>query len=249
VTVTVSATPSPQCFEDDDPHFVYDNGWHTVSDANASAGHYHLKDGKSDPHGMSFTFQLQSGQGTLQYFYAISSKGGSASVYIDGTFFGSVSYQGGSGSMHSPTFGVSSTYTVLNQGTHTFELRDINGAAYVDKICVTNSTASGAAATSGPGTTAININPLAGDQQLIQTVTVPTNALGFSVLTEGDSNTSYTLVVVDPIGSVLGSVNSSNGIAEVEGAVSKSGLYVIKLINNGTGALNVWTASTPFVQQ
>ena len=245
VTVTVVA---PQCFEDDDPHFAYDNGWHTVSDPNASSGHYHLKDAKSDPHGMSFTFQLQSGQGTLQYFYATSTKGGSASVYIDGALAGSVSYQGGTGSMRSPTFGVESSYPVLNSGTHTFELRNINGAAYVDKICVTNGTTSGATATSAPGTTTIGINPLAVGQQLIQTITVPANALGFSALTEGDSNAAYTLVVVSPTGSVLGSVNSSNGIAEVDGAVSAAGLYVIKLINNGTGALNVWTASTPFVQ-
>jgi hypothetical protein len=247
--VTVNAPPPPQCFEDDDPHFAYDNGWHTVSDPNASAGHYHLKDGKADPHGMSFTFQLQSGQGSLQYFYATSTKGGSASVYIDGVSFGTISYQGGSGSMHNPTFGISSTYTVLNQGTHTFELRNINGAAYLDKICVNNSTASGAQATSGPGTTATSINPLAAGQQLLQTVTVPANALGFSVLAEGDSKTPYTLVVIDPVGSVLGTVNSSNGIAEVEGTVSTTGSYVIKLVNTGTGTLTVWTASTPFVQR
>jgi hypothetical protein len=249
VTVTVNAPPPPQCFDDDDPHFAYDNGWHTVNDPNASAGHYHLKDGKADPHGMSFTFQLQSGQGSLQYFYATSTKGGSASVYIDGVSFGTVSYQGGSGSMHNPTFGISSTYPVLNQGTHTFELRNINGPAYVDKICFSNSTASGAQATSGPGTTTTTINPLAVGQQLVETVTVPLNALGFSALAEGDSNTSYTLIVIDPAGSVLGTANSSNGIAAVEGTVSTTGLYVIKLVKTGTGTLNVWTASTPFVQR
>lgn len=248
VTVTVNAPPPPQCFEDDDPHFAYDNGWHTINDPNASAGHYHLKDGKSDQQGLSFTFQLQSGQGTLQYFYATSSKGGTASVYIDGVLFGTVNYQGGSGSMHSPSFGVSSTYTISNQGTHTFELRNINGAAYVDKICVTNSTSSGAQASTGPGTTSTSINPLAIGQQLIQTVTVPANALGFSVLAEGDSNTPYTLVVIDPTGTVLGTVNSSNGIAQVEGTGSATGLYLVKLINSGTGTLNVWTASTAYVQ-
>jgi hypothetical protein len=248
VTVTVNPAPPPQCFEDDDPHFAYDNGWHTVNNANASAGHFHLKDGKSDPHGMSFTFQLQSGQGQVQYFYATSTKGGTASVYIDGVFFGTVNYQGTSGSMHSPTFGISSTYAVLNQGTHTFELRDLNGVAYVDKICVTNS-AAGAQATSGPGTTTAAVNLLAVGQPLVQTIAVPSNALGFSALAEGDSNTPYTLVVVDPMGSVVGTVNSSSGIAEVEGSVSTPGLYVIKLINGGTGALNVWTAATPFVER
>lgn len=248
VTVTVTAPPPPQCFEDDDSHFVYDNGWHTVNDANASAGHYHLKDGKSDQHGISFSFQLQSGQGTLQYFYATSSKGGSADVYVDGVFFGTVKYQGGSAAAHSPTFGASSSFTVLNQGTHTFELRNMSGVVYVDKICVTNSTSSGSTASSGPGTTTININPLAIGQQVLQTINVPSTAMAFSVVAEGDSNTPYTLVVLNPLGSVVGTVNSSNGLAEVEGTVSTSGLYVIKLINAGTGVLNVWTAATPFVQ-
>src|SRR3989442_9012089 len=84
VSVADSAPPPPQCFEDDDPHIAYDNGWHTVSDPNASAGHFHLNTGQDVQHGLKFTFQLQSDTGTLQYFFATSTKGGSAQVLIDG---------------------------------------------------------------------------------------------------------------------------------------------------------------------
>jgi hypothetical protein len=251
VSVTVNAPPPQQCYEDDDPHIAYDNGWHTVNDPNASAGHYHLKNGKSDVHDMTFTFQLQTAQGTLQYFYATSSKGGTADVYIDGKFAGTVSYQGGSGSpggsMHHPTFGVSAEFNIVGQGTHTFELRDINGPAYVDKICVTNSTSS-TQASAGPGTTSTSTNPLASGQSLLQNLIVPSNALGFSVTAESDANVPYKLVVIDPSGNVLGTVNSSsNGIATVQGPVSTTGLYVIRLVNVGAGPVNIWTAATPEV--
>jgi hypothetical protein len=250
VTVTVNAPPPQQCYEDDDPHIAYDNGWHTIQDPNASAGHYHLKTGKSDVHDMTFTFQLQAAQGTLQYFYALSSKGGTVDVYIDGNFAGTISYQGGSGSMHHPTFGVSASFNIVGQGTHTFELRDINGAAYVDKFCVTNGDSSGAAASAGPGTTSTNTNSLASGQQLLQNFMVPSNALAFSVAAESDVNVPYKLTVIDPTGNVVGTVNSSaNGIASVNMPLTKPGLYVIQLVNVGVGPVNIWTAATPYVQR
>jgi hypothetical protein len=251
VSVTVNAPPQQQCYEDDDPHIAYDNGWHTVNDPNASAGHFHLKTGKSDVHDMTFTFQLQAPQGTLEYFYATSSKGGTADVYIDGKFAGIVSYQGGSGSpgssMHHPNFGISASFNIVGQGNHTFELRDLNGAGYVDKICVTNSTSS-SQASAGPGTTSTSTNALAAGQSLVQNITVPSNALGFSVVAESDVNVPYKLIVIDPSGNVLGSVNSSsNGIASVTMPVSTTGLYVIQLVNAGVGPVNIWTAATPEV--
>ena len=90
---------------------------------------------------------------------------------------------------------------------------------------------------------------LAIGQSLVQNVTVPSNALGFSVAAEADVNVPYTLVVIDPTGKVLGTVNSSsNGIASVSMPVSTSGLYVIQLVNVGVGPVNIWTAATPLVQ-
>jgi len=58
----------------------------------------------------------------------------------------------------------------------------------------------------------------------------------------------YELIVTDPTGNVLGTVNSSpNGIAAVQGPVSATGLYKIQLVNVGGSPVNVWTAATPEV--
>jgi hypothetical protein len=261
VTVTVNAPPPPQCFEDNDPHIAYDNGWHTISDPNASAGHFHLNTGQDVQHGLKFTFQLQSDTGTLQYFFATSTKGGSAQVLIDGhtpMSNGAVNYQAsagmaGSGSMHDPFFKdttgklFSFTYNIVGKGFHTFELVNLTGPAYVDEFCITNATSS-TMATAGPGTTSTSTNLLAAGGKAVQNLLVPSNALGFSVAAEADANVPYKLVVIDPTGKVLGSVNSSsNGIASVTMPVSTTGLYVIQLVNAGVGSVNIWTAATPQV--
>jgi len=253
---------APQCLEDDDPHIVYDNGWHTIQDSNASAGHFHLDTGKDVQHALKFTFQLQSDTGTLKYFFAKSTKGGTAQVLIDGKApmtNGTINYQAsagtaGSGSMHDPFFKdttgnlFSFTYNIVGKGFHTFELVNLTGPAYVDEFCITNATSS-TMATAGPGTTMTSTSALAIGQSLLQNVMVPSNALGFSVAAEADVNVPYTLVVIDPTGKVLGSVNSSsNGIASVTMPVSTTGLYVIQLVNVGLGPVNIWTAATPYVQ-
>jgi len=253
VTVTVNAPTPPSCIEDTDPHIAYDNGWHTVKASNASNGTYHLNTGKDVQHALTFHFTLESTTGKLQYFYALSSKGGTAQVLIDGhapMTNATISYQGGSGQMRDPAFGVSVTYDIV--GTpgqqHTFELINLTGPAYVDKFCLTN-TSSSAMATAGPGTTTTSTNLLAVGGQVLQNLLVPSNALGFSVAAEADVNVPYTLIVIDPTGKVLGTVNSSaNGIASVSTPVSTTGLYVIQLVNVGLGPVNIWTAATPYVQ-
>jgi hypothetical protein len=175
-------------------------------------------------------------------------------VFIDGQFAGTISYQGGSGSpgnsMHHPNFGPPSpaSFNIVGQGKHTFELRDLNGAGYVDKFCVTGSGSSSAQASAGPGTTTTSNSAPAPGQSLLQSVLVPSNALGLSVLAEASVNVPYTLAVIDPSGKVLGKVNSSpNGIASLTMPVSSSGLYVIQLVNTGVGPVSIWTAATPQV--
>jgi len=261
VTVTVNAPPPPQCVGDSDPRIAYDNGWHTISDSNATDGSFHLDTGNDVQHALKFTFQLQSDTGTLRYFFAKSTKGGSAQVLIDGHIpntNGTINYQAsagmaGSGSMHDPFFKdatgtpFSVTYTLTGKGFHTFELVNLNGPAYVDEFCITNATSS-TMATAGPGTTTTSTSALALGQSLLQNVLVPSNALGFSMAAEADVNVPYTLVVIDPTGKVLGSVNSSsNGIASVTMPVTATGLYVIQLVNVGLGPINIWTAATPQV--
>jgi len=159
----------------------------------------------------------------------------------------------GSGSMHDPFFKdatgtpFSVTYTLTGKGFHTFELVNLTGPAYVDEFCITNATSS-TMATAGPGTTSTSTNLLAVGGQAVQNLLVPSNALAFSVAAEANANVPYKLIVIDPSGKVLGTVNSSaNGIASVSVPVSTTGLYVIQLVNVGLGPVNIWTAATPEV--
>jgi hypothetical protein len=202
---------------------------------------------------MTFNFVLQANSGTLQYFFATSTKGGSAQVLIDGNPAGTINYQGSSGSMHDPVFigpdgkRISTIFPITGAGPHKFELVNLNGPAYVDKFCVTSGSSS-TMATSGPGTTATSTNLLAVGGQALQNLLVPSNALGFSVAAEADANVPYKLIVIDPTGKLLGTVNSSStGIATVTMPVSTTGLYVIQLVNVGLGPVNIWTAATPQV--
>src|SRR6266404_2934018 len=164
--VVISVSGPPQCVEDTDRSIAYDNGWHTVKASNASNGTYHLNTGKDVQHALTFKFNLQSNTGKLQYFYATSSKGGTAQVLIDGhapVSNATVNYSGGSGAMRDPAFGISVTYNNI-VGTpgqqHTFELINLTGGpGYVDKFCVTNGSSS-AQAIAGPGTTTTSTSAL-----------------------------------------------------------------------------------------
>src|SRR5260370_12786589 len=248
-TVTVNVTTT-QWFEDTDKSISYANGWHTINDSNASGGTFHLDTG-NDQHAMTFNFVLQANSVTLQYFFATSTKGGSAQVLIDGNPAGTINYQGSSGSMHDPVFigpdgkRISTIFPITGAGPHKFELVNLNGPAYVDKFCVTSGSSS-TMATSGPGTTATSTNLLAVGGQALQNLLVPSNALGFSVAAEADANLPYKLILIDPTGKLLGTVNSSStGIATVTMPVSTTGLYVIHAVNVRLGPVTNWTAATP----
>lgn len=238
-----------QCFEDTDSHIAYDNGWHTVSDTDASAGTYHLLSAQGGQHGMTFTFDLGTSQGTLKYFYATSTKGGSADLYLDGNFVKTVSFQGGSGSMHKPVFGASVDVAVSGQGSHTLELRNVSGAAYVDKLCIADAS-SDAQPASGPGNTTTRSSSLSAGQQSAESVTIPSSAESVSVVAEGPTGVPYTLALVDPSGNVLNTVNASpDGVAGIDVPVSSAGTYVIQLVNVSLGPIQVWSAVTPQVKR
>lgn len=244
VTVTVISTT---CFEDDDAAMAYDNGWHVLSDANASSGHAHLKSG-SGPNAMKFTFQLQAAQGSLSYFYATTTKGGSADVYLDGAKVGTVSYSGDSGSMKAPAYGASLQIPVTGSGTHTFELRNVNGPAYVDKICVTSGASSGTQAAAGPGQTSTAITSVSVGTPVTQNLALPPNATGFAVAAESSVAIPYKLVILDGSGNIVSTVNSdSRGIASYQGPATGSALYTVQVVNIGVGPVSIWTAMTPYV--
>ena len=238
------APPAVSCLEDDDSHIAYANGWHLVSDPDASGGHFRLNVGKGSA---TLTFTVPAGQfGAVTYKYAKSPKGGSAEIFLDGVSQGVISYSGSAGSTRAPQFGFGVRYAGLRGGSHTLEVRPISGAVYVDGFCL-ESSASNAQPSSGPGQTTSNVGTLAAGQQSVQQLTVPAGALALSVVAEPSVNVPIQLVLIDPSGAVVQTADASSGFAVIQTPISRSGIYVVKLINLGVGPVTVWTAATPLV--
>jgi hypothetical protein len=244
-TVTITVASVPVCFEDDDAHLAYPAGWHTVDAANASAGHFRTSNGKT----MSFSFDTGANGGTLTYAYAASSKGGSADLYVDGTRARSVSFSGGSGSAHDPTFGYSVDLPVAAAGSHTFELRNVSGIAYVDRICVTQGSST-AQPSESPGKTEQFFENVEPAFELVEKLVEPGAVKAISVLTESTSvSIPYTVAVVDPSGAVLATASSkANGIASLTVPASAAGTYLVKVLDVGLGPVQVWGVVTPQVE-
>jgi hypothetical protein len=232
---------APTCFEDDAAQLAYEPGWHWVEDADASAGHFRLGHGK----GLSFSFDSEAAQGTLRYVFATSSKGGSAELYLDGQLVRTVSYRGESGSLRSPVFGAEVELPLTGAGEHTFELRNVEGAAYLDTICLSDGS-SQAQPAAGPGPTSTNTGSVDAGSQLSQPLTVPSGTLTLAVLAESDSPLPYTLALLDATGSLLATTQSSpDGTASLQTSVTGSGPHLIQLLNPGLGHITFWIAATP----
>jgi hypothetical protein len=241
-SVEINVDPTVTCFEDDDSHIAYDSGWHTVSDSAASAGHFRTSNGK----GMSFTFQTSSTSGSVTYSYATSTKGGSADLYLDGNKARSVSYKGSSGSEHAPAFGASVTVPLSGSGTHTLALKNASGPVFVDQVCVTDGSST-AQPTSAPGETTSSSQTVSPSSKSGTQLFVPLNAKSISVLAESSTSVPFAVTVLDPLGGVLQTVKSSNGIASLTVPVSALGLYDVQVVDLGVGPVSVWSAATPYL--
>jgi len=234
------------CLEDDDARIAYSNGWHLESSSAASAGHYRLHLGNNPSDGLKLDFQVPAGQtGALSYYYATSPKGGAAQVFVDGIAKGSVSFLGAQGDTRSPQFGAVLRISGLVSGSHTFELRSITGAAYVDGICIESGTSS-AQPTSGPGTTANGNASLPGAQQLVNSVTLPSGTTAIAIAAE--ASMPIQIQLMNSSGKVLAKADNSAGFAVIETPVSP-GAYLVKTVNLSAGAVQVWTAVTPQVSR
>jgi len=223
--------------EDDDKRVAYSNGWHKISDPNASAGHYRLNNGKSPNQFARLAFDVAAGKnGSITYHYQKTSKGGSAEVFLDGQSVDTVNFNG-TGAGNTRPYSVSG-------GSHTLEIRNLNGTTYVDKFTLTTGT-SNASPTSGPGATSSNTSTVNIGSELLQSVNVEKGATDIAVMAE--SNAPIRLVVVDPSGSILGISDASNGSASVEMPVTQGGTYLVKVVNLSAGPVQVFTASTALV--
>jgi len=232
------------CLDDDDSRIAYTNGWHLESSSSASGGHYRLHLGNNPSDGVKVSFQVPSGQtGTFLYFYGTSTKGGSAQAYLDGAAKGTVSFAGTQGDARSPQFGPVLKLAGLAAGAHTFELRSITGAAYVDGFCIASGTSSAQPA-SGPGTTANGTTTLSSAQQLVGGLTLPTGTQAVAIA--ATAPVPIQILLLSSTGKVLATADNSSGFAVIE-APASAGAYLLKTVNLSAGPVQVWTAVTPFV--
>ena len=256
-TPTPTPTPNPlpcngTAIEDDDAHIAYSNGWHALSNSGASAAHYRFNEGGNNQHPVTLTFDSQPAQptGSITYFYATSPKGGSAEVFIDGASQGIVNYNGPSGSNRAPVFGVSRSfnYGVTVGGHHTLEIRPIQKAIFIDGFCIGSATATGSPA-AHPGATSESSVSQSPGQEVLRSITLPAGTQAISVAAESSANVPIRLLLLDPSGRVVQTVNSSSGVAILETPITQSGVYIIKTVNLSLGPVEIWSVATPLVSR
>jgi hypothetical protein len=233
------------CLEDDSNQIQYSNGWHKLSDPNASAGHFRMHEGNSASGSLSLKFDVPAGKtGAIIYSFAKSPQGGSAKAFVDGAARGTISYSGSSGSLQHPQFGASNRYDLLASGRHTFELKNLTGAVYVDKICLETATSNDQPPV-GPAATNEFNDTIASVGSVIHNVTVTPGMTAVSFVAQASTSVPIQLVLFDPLGATLATADNSSGVATLEVPVSSNGVYVLKVLNLSVGPVTVWTASTP----
>jgi hypothetical protein len=242
-----TSTCNGTTIEDDDAHVSYSNGWHLISNSGASAGHYRLNEGGNAQHNAVVTFD-SSGAGTITYFYATSTKGGSAEVFVDGSSQGVVNYNGSSGTNRAPVFGASQVFTYSAGGHHTLEIRTIQGGVFIDGFCLGNATPTGTPILI-PGLTSLSSATQSAGQALLKNLTLPTGTRAISIAAESSINVPMQLVLLDPSGRVVQTVNSSSGVAVLETPITQSGVYIVKSVNLSLGPVEIWTVATPLISR
>jgi hypothetical protein len=251
VTITVGASPPPACIDDNDSRIAYSSGWHLINSASASGGHFRYHSGASSSHFARLDFNVPAGNtGTISYSFAKSTKGGTAGVYVDGVFKQTINYAGSVGSTQAPEF--KPEYQVqfggLSAGAHSLEIKNLSGVVYVDGFCLQNSTSS-AQPTTGPGPTTNQSGNAAIGQTLNTNYDMPSGSQQISVVVESTLAVPFKLLLVNPSGLTLQTVDASNGTAVIDAPVTQGGTYIIKVVNLSVGPLQFTTTATPLVQR
>jgi hypothetical protein len=188
--------------------------------------------------------------GSISYAFAKSPKGGSADVYVDGALKHSINFAGGVGSTQSPEFKpeYNVQITGLSAGAHKLEIKNMSGVTYLDRLALENSNSS-AQPTTGPGNTKNQSGSASAGQTSSSSYQPQTGAQEISVTAESSLNVPFKLVLVNPLGVTLQTVDSVAGIATISRPVTPGGIYVIKVVNLSLGPLQFTTTSTPTVQR
>ena len=252
VSITVNPVDDPvaETVEDDDPRVAYSDAWHLVSGP-GSGGHFRYHTGNAPGHSAALDFSVPEGRtGAVTYYFAKSTKGGAADVYLDGVLKGRVSYKGATGSTKSPEFAESYSlrFEGLAPGAHRLEIRNMSEVVYLDRF-VLETAESSARPASGPGATSEQSGGVGTGQTLSSSYVAPANARSVSVVTESNLNLPFRLLLVDASGLTLQSADSANGIATISQPVAGGGTYVIRVVNLSLGPLEVTTTATPYLSR
>jgi PKD repeat protein len=245
-------TPTPQppsCMEDDSADIAYSNGWHLINYGNASGGHFRYHQGNNSSHFANLDFNVPSGStGSITYSFAKSTKGGTADVYLDGVFKQTVNFAGSSGTTQAPEFkpDYNVQYGGLSPGAHRLEVKNLKGVVYIDSFCLQNSVTA-TQPTTGPGTTTNQASSVSAGQTSSSGFTVPAGAQEISVVAESSLSVPYKLVLVNPSGVAVQTVDASNGVAVLNSTVNQGGTYLIKVVNVSLGPLQFTVTATPLV--
>lgn len=171
-------------------------------------------------------------------------------MYVDGQFRQTVSFAGSSGALQSPEFKPEYKWTSaeLAAGAHKLEIKNMTGAVYLDRFVLVSSTSNAQPAT-GPGATSNQSSSAAGGQSSSSSYSMPANSQEVSILAVSNVNVPFKLLLVDPTGLTLQTADASSGVATLNVPVSKSGAYVIKVVNFGLGPLQFTTTTTPTIRR
>jgi PKD repeat protein len=247
----IQVNAPPISIEDTDARVAYSNGWHLINSGAASDGHFRYHSGNSPQHFARLDFNVPSGSnGSITYWFAKSPKGGSADIYLDGVLKQTISYAGSSGSTQQPEFRADYKlqFSGLAAGAHRLEIRNMSGVAYLDRFTL-ESSVSNAQPASGPGSTTNESNSVSGGQSASNPYQMQSGSQEISIVVDANLNVPFKVLLVDPSGLTLQTVDAIGGTAVIDRSVTQGGLYVIKVVNLSLGPLQITTTATPLVKR
>jgi hypothetical protein len=126
------------------------------------------------------------------------------------------------------------------------EILNLNGATSVDKFTLTSGT-SNASPGAGPGVTSSSSDSINLGGDITKSLTVQPGTSEIAVMAETAGNTPIRLLLIDPSGSIVNTVQATNGVAVIEMPATQTGTYLIKVVNLSAGPVQVFSAITPYV--
>ena len=99
------------------------------------------------------------------------------------------------------------------------------------------------------GTTSESLATQSAGHTLLSSITLPTGTQAISIAAEPSVAVPIQLVLINPSGTVVQTVNKSSGVAILEAPITQSGVYIIKVVNLSLGPVQIWSVATPLVSQ